>query len=435
VCRDDQRCYPLGGRTYHILGDANTQLDWEATNNSFVEEDASARLLGYNDFEKRVTILSPVTGQRITVRRRDYRELVPLVRHRHDPDHSAVRALSERPRDVELTIDARLQVRVADILARGVRAAGRSRGAAAVVDAASGEVLAAVSYPWPEQAALDGGVPVDPDARLDRVRYGTYPPGSTLKLMTAAAVLELRPELAASRHMCARLPDGRVGTRLPGVGRPIRDDALDHSPHGHIGLDEALRVSCNAYFAQLGRAAGADALLGMASRFRVDLANPNTADRLRPQIAYAAFGQGEATVRPMRLLGITAAIANGGMFVEPMWISNPEPEDASPTRILGARNAARLGRDMALAVSSGTGRSVAHVRPAIAGKTGTAEVDGAPSHAWFTGFAPASGSGRRLAFVVLVEGGGYGGRAAAPIGGAIVEAARELRLFQERDSE
>jgi cell division protein FtsW (lipid II flippase) len=436
LCSEDRRCYPLAGRAYHILGDANTQLDWEATNNSFVEEDASARLLGYNDFEKRVTVLSPVTGQRITVRRRDYRELVPLVRHRYDPDHADVRALRERTRDVQLTIDARLQVRVADILARGVRAAGRSRGAAAVVDVASGEVLAAASYPWPAQAALDGHAPVEPDARLDRVRYGTYPPGSTLKLLTAAAVLELRPELATSRHMCIRLPDGRVGTRLPGVSRPIRDDAQDHSPHGHIGLDEALRVSCNAYFAQLGRAAGADALLGMASRFRVDLASPNTADRLTPQIAYAAFGQGEATVRPMRLLGITAAIANGGMFVEPTWIRDPEPAAASsPVRILGARNAARLGRDMALAVISGTGRSVAHVRPAIAGKTGTAEVDGAPSHAWFTGFAPAAGAGRRLAFVVLVEGGGYGGRTAAPIGGAIVEAARELRLFQERDTE
>jgi peptidoglycan glycosyltransferase len=343
--------------------------------------------------------------------------------------------LRERRRDVQLTIDARLQARVADALARGVRAARRTRGAAAVVDAASGEVLAAVSYPWPADAALAGSVPFETDARLDRVRYGIYPPGSTLKLLTAAAVLELRPELAASRHMCMRLPDGRVGARIPGEGRPIRDDTLDDSPHGHIGLDEALRVSCNAYFAQLGRAAGADALLGMASRFRVDLAAPNTADRLRPQLAYAAFGQGEATVRPLRLLSLTAAIASGGMFAEPRWIREPEPADATPVRILAPRNAARLGRDMALAVSSGTGRSVAHIRPPIAGKTGTAEVDAAPSHAWFTGFAPASGPGRRLAFVVLVEGGGYGGRTAAPIGGAIVEAARELRLFEQRSNE
>jgi peptidoglycan glycosyltransferase len=382
-----------------------------------------------------VTVQPSSTGERLTVRRRDYRELVPLVRHRYEPNHSDVRALRERPRDVQLTIDARLQMRVAEILARGTRAAGRSRGAAAVVDAATGEVLAAVSYPWPVDAALDGRLPLEPDTRLDRLRYGIYPPGSTLKLLTAAAVLELRPALAASRHMCVRLPDGRVGARVPGFARPIRDDALDHAPHGHIGLDEALRVSCNAYFAQLGRAAGADALIDMAARFRIDLAKPNTPNSLEPQIAYAAFGQGEATVRPMRLMGITAAIANAGTFIEPRWIKEPVPAGAPPVRIMNTRNAARLARDMALAVSGGTGRAVAHIRPVIAGKTGTAEVDGAPSHAWFTGFAPASGPGRRLAFVVLVEGGGYGGRTAAPIGGAIVEAARDLRLFEERNSE
>jgi cell division protein FtsW (lipid II flippase) len=435
ICSDTRaRCYPLAGRMYHIVGDANTQVDWEATNNSFVEEDSSARLLGYDDFETRVTV-ELASGERLTVRHRDYRELIPLVRHRYAPDHPEVRALRERPRHVQLTIDARLQVRVGDILARGIRAAGRTRGAAAVVDAATGDVLAAVSYPWPGDAAMEGRAPFDPQARLDRVRYGTYPPGSTLKLLTAAAVLELRPQLADSRHMCTLLPDGRVGARLPGVSRPIRDDALDRTPHGHIGLDDALRVSCNAYFAQLGRDLGADALLEMASQFRIDVARPNTSQRLRPQLAYAAFGQGEATVRPMRLLGITTAIANGGTLVEPRWTSDPEPAGPPTMRILTAANAARLSRDMALAVSTGTGRSVARVRPAIAGKTGTAEVDNGPSHAWFTGFAPASGAGRRLAFVVLVEGGGYGGRSAAPVAGEIVEAARELGLFEDGRAE
>jgi peptidoglycan glycosyltransferase len=342
--------------------------------------------------------------------------------------------LRERSRDVRLTIDARLQVQLARILTNGVRAARRTRGAAAVVDAQTGDVLAAVSYPFPADEALDGRATLDADARLDRVRYGTYPPGSTLKLLTAAAVLELRPQLASSRHTCSLLPDGRVGARLPGVNRPIRDDTLDVRAHGHIGLDDALRVSCNAYFAQLARQMGSEPLAEMADRFHVDVARPNTAEALRPQLPYAAFGQGEATVRPMRLLGLTAAIANGGTLVEPRWIVD-DADDGGAVRILQAANAARLARDMALAVSSGTGRSVAHIRPAIAGKTGTAEVDGQPSHAWFTGFAPASGPGRRLAFVVLVEGGGYGGRAAAPIAGRIVEAARALRLFEERAGE
>ncbi len=63
------------------------------------------------------------------------------------------------------------------------------------------------------------------------------------------------------------------------------------------------------------------------------------------------------------------------------------------------------------------------------GKTGTAEVTGAKSHSWFVGFAPFGGS-RRIAFAVLIENAGYGGRTAAPIAGEIVTAARELGLFR-----
>jgi peptidoglycan glycosyltransferase len=260
------------------------------------------------------------------------------------------------------------------------------------------------------------------------MRYGVYPPGSTFKLVTAAATLALRPELGSSNQICVRLPDGRAGVQLPGRTRPIRDDALDTEPHRHLGLDEALRVSCNAYFAQLALALGPDALFGMASRFDIEVARPNTARRLREQLPYAGFGQGETLVSPMRILSVAATIAAGGERAPFRWTLDEAAEPA--VRVMPVQAAARLARDMAAAVATGTGRSVAGVRPAIAGKTGTAEVSGAPSHAWFTGFAPASGRGRRLAFVVLVENGGYGGRAAAPIAGQIVGAARELQLFQ-----
>jgi len=430
------RCYPFGGRMYHLLGDANTQLDWTASNNSFAEEDAGARLLGYNDFAAPVTV--HIGDATVTLTRHSYRELVPLARHRYQPGDAAVQALRERPRDLRLTIDARLQVRAADLLRRGVAAAGSTRGALAVMDVHTGDVLAAVSYPWPDDGALNGSGRFDPQARLDRVRYGVYPPGSTFKLVTAAAALTLRPELASSQFMCMRLPDGRIGARLPGSSRPVRDDALDQNPHGHIGLDEAIRHSCNAYFAQLGQQLGADPLIDMASRFHIGVARPNTTQRLRAQLPYAAFGQGEALASPMRLLTVTAAIAGGGQLVEPRWILDSSTE-RSPSSVLPREAADRLARDMASAVSSGTGRSLARVKPTIAGKTGTAEVTGGRSHAWFTGFAPAfatastgkppATSGRVLAFVVLVENGGYGARAAAPIAGELVTVARELELF------
>jgi peptidoglycan glycosyltransferase len=84
-------------------------------------------------------------------------------------------------------------------------------------------------------------------------------------------------------------------------------------------------------------------------------------------------------------------------------------------------------------VTSGTGRALASNPTPIAGKTGTAEVANGKSHSWFVGFAPFGGS-RKIAIAVVVENAGYGGRAAAPIAGAVVSAARELGLFHARRS-
>jgi peptidoglycan glycosyltransferase len=80
-------------------------------------------------------------------------------------------------------------------------------------------------------------------------------------------------------------------------------------------------------------------------------------------------------------------------------------------------------------VTSGTGRILLSNSTPIAGKTGTAEVDGARAHSWFAGFAPAGGS-HPIAFAVIVENAGYGARAAAPIAGEIVNAAREIGFLK-----
>ena len=83
-------------------------------------------------------------------------------------------------------------------------------------------------------------------------------------------------------------------------------------------------------------------------------------------------------------------------------------------------------------VTSGTGQSLAANATPIAGKTGTAEVDGGRAHSWFAGFAPygVSAAPRRIAFAVVIENAGYGARAAAPVAGDLVNAARELGLIQ-----
>src|SRR6185295_15500894 len=109
-------------------------------------------------------------------------------------DHPEVRALVTRTRDLHVTIDSRLQMQVASILARASAASGIQHAAVVVIDADTGELLASVSYPWP-----DVELPVGPetaDAMLDRARYGLYPPGSTFKLVTAAAALRQDPSLS-----------------------------------------------------------------------------------------------------------------------------------------------------------------------------------------------------------------------------------------------
>jgi cell division protein FtsI/penicillin-binding protein 2 len=99
------------------------------------------------------------------------------------------------------------------------------------------------------------------------------------------------------------------------------------------------------------------------------------------------------------------------------------------TRILSVRDAEVLGEYLRDVVTSGTGRALASNPTPIAGKTGTAEVDGQAAHSWFAGYAPYGGR-RRIAFAVIVENAGYGARAAAPIAGELVTAARDLGLIE-----
>src|SRR5262249_62272301 len=110
---------------------------------------------------------------------------------------------------------------------------------------------------------------------------------------------------------------------------------------------------------------------------------------------------------------VAAAVASDGVVREPR--TGPHsPEDATADPILTPEAAALLGQYMRDAVLSGTGRSLSGHQWRIAGKTGTAEVIGSSSHAWFVGFAPYGQSKKRIAFAVIIENAGYGGLGGAP---------------------
>ena len=421
-----ERCYPLGGAAFHLLGEVGTRANWGAGNTSYVERDAEDRLLGFDD--RATAVPATDTGGRpFTRTRRDYRALVPLVRHRFEPDHPEVRDVRARDKDVRLTVDARLQLRVAAILSRHAARSTTGRAAAVVLNPDTGEVLALASYPWPAIDGLDRkhSAPAS-DAWLDRARYGLYPPGSTFKLVTATAALRRDPAMSHQRFTCSGLPDGRVGARIPGH-RTVRDDVLDKHPHGAIGMHDGLVHSCNAYFAQLAWKLGPEALLDVAARLGISVASAGSADRLRASLPQAGYGQGEVVVTPLRMARVAAALASDGVLRDVRWEASAEGKNQTLVSPEAARTLAGYMRDSVLA---GTGRSLRGHPGRIAGKTGTAEVGGAPSHSWFIGFAPHGPATQKIAFAVIVENAGYGGQAAAPVAGEIVSAALSLGLVK-----
>jgi cell division protein FtsW (lipid II flippase) len=420
------RCYPLRGGSFHVIGDWNGQINWNASNASFLERDQNAILQGFDDHVQ--TVERQVRGARQLVVMRDYRELLPLVRHKGDPDNGGVRKLLSRSRDVTTSIDGAFQALVAKALETRVRAAGVERGAVVVIDPDSGELLASASVPYPDLDAIraTSAEPPAQELLLDRGRYGLYPPGSTFKLITAAAAL--RTNARSSAFMCQRIEDGRVGAHLRHFTHPVRDDVLDHEPHGEVDLHKGLVVSCNAYFAQLAVHVGSQAVMDAAAATGIRIAAEPVKDRLRSTLPYAGYGQGEVVASPMRMARVAGAIAADGVIREGSTVRVNKPYKG--VRWLTPEQASFLATSMRDVVRQGTGRALAGHPVQIAGKTGTAELNDAPSHSWFVGFAPYATRGRRIAFAVIVENAGYGGRVAAPLAGDVVSAAKATGVIR-----
>jgi cell division protein FtsW (lipid II flippase)/cell division protein FtsI/penicillin-binding protein 2 len=390
--RLDNRHYAFGSLTAHILGDLRSGENFHATNASLIEHDSNVKLQGFTD----------------------YRELAPLIRYRHHPGNSEIARLMARDRNVTSSIDIRLQMRAAKALEDRLAKAKKDSGAVVVMDPQSGDVLALVSEPSPDS--------------FDRARYGQYPPGSTFKLVTAMAALRLDPALENQSFSCRRLPDGRVGAIIPGWRKPIRDDVGD-SAHGTLTMHQAIAVSCNAYFAQLGVfSVGAQQLSDTAKL--LDIPAGSVPD-LQAAMPFASYGQGPVLVTPFKMARVAATIANNGAMPEGRWVIDSSNERRqTPKQILAPSLAEFLGSAMRSVVVEGTGRrAMKGEAVSVAGKTGTAQLDEGMPHSWFAGFAPYEGDRTKsIAFAVVVEHGGYGGTTAAPIAREIVDAAQELGL-------
>jgi cell division protein FtsI/penicillin-binding protein 2/cell division protein FtsW (lipid II flippase) len=401
--RFESRHYPFGAATAHVIGDLRTGENFHASNSSLVEHDSNAKLQGYQ-----------------------YAELAGLVRHRHQPGNREIAGVLARDRNLQLTLDIRLQMRAKEILDRRL---GVQKGAVVVMDSATGDVLAMVSAPAPDPPGVRTTAPT-PDELLDRARYGQYPPGSTFKLVTAIAALRANPELRHRTYFCRTLSDGRAGNVIAGWNRPIKDDIGDHA-HGTIDMERAITVSCNAYFAQLGvHDVGSQSLSETAGQMGI---STGELPALRRALPFAAYGQGEVLITPFKMARVAATIAAGGRMPQGRWLTDDSNSRTDPAlQIVPHAQAAFLAGAMRRVVTEGTARNaMAGAEIAFAGKTGTAQLDEGQPHSWFTGFAPYDGDPhKRLAFAVLVEHGGYGARVAAPIAREVVEAAKQLGLLE-----
>lgn len=331
---------------------------------------------------------------------------------------------------------------------------GARRGAVVALDPKTGAVLALVSRPSFDPAALSSHDPSairaaytrlakDPDQPLlDRALDQTYPPGSTFKVVTSAAALtsgtvaDPGTVVAAPRELV--LP--QTSTPLTNYGGETCD------PSGRQPLIDALAISCNTAYAQLGLDVGQDALRTQAEAFgfgQDDLTVPlPTAtsvfpDHLNPpQLGQSAIGQFDVRVTPLQMAMVAAGVANGGTVMKPYLVQEVQAPDltrvdvASPDVLswaVSGKVADQLTTMMEAVVDRGTGGNARIDGVRVAGKTGTAQnATGKGPHAWFIGFAPADDP--QVAVAVLVENGGSlgseatGGAVAAPVAASVMRA-------------
>ncbi|HHV72415.1 MAG TPA: penicillin-binding protein 2 [Clostridia bacterium] len=363
---------------------------------------------------------------------------------------------------VKLTIDLKVQqaaenglVEIMDTISRQYPNA--KTGAVVAMDVNTGEILALASKPGfdlnlfagrmtPEQLNEINNNPLKP--YNNRAISSAYPPGSTFKPITALAGL-------------------RKGTVTPNeyfydsgvyyVGRhPFR--CWKRTGHGSVNLVDGLKHSCNIVFYEIAMRTGIDDIAVMAREFglgeKTGIILPGEAQGIVPDTkwkeeaykkgitryatwfkgdtANAAIGQGDHLYTPIQLVRMTAAIANGGKVFEPQLVSaiidnnGQETFRMSPKIVKQAsvsqEHLAIIRQGMkAVTSEGGTAGSAFRGFPIqVAGKTGTAQNAHGDNHAWFVGYAPADNP--QIAVAVLVEQGGSGSTAAAPVARRVFEA-------------
>ncbi len=364
--------------------------------------------------------------------------------------------------DVVLTIDAQLQQAVYAFL-------GNRVGSVVVLNPRSGAILAMASSPSYDPRDMTpelGADPVADQLRLDaawqrmlqsdanepllnRAIQGRYPPGSTFKIVTAAAVLEHAGIAQPDDITCPETFQSEPGA--PPVVNAIPN--LNAKTGNPASLRSVVAFSCNTAFAQYALRLGATRLVSSAERFgfvtpekqngAVTLSDLQTLSSLLSvddgflaipaAIADTGFGQGQLLVTPLQMALVAATIANDGVLMQPYVVERVVNQQNAALyshitrpirRAVSSLNAIRIRDSMRYAVTDGFGTAAQNQGViTVAGKSGTAENPTGIPHAWFIAYAPAENP--LYAVAVMLEYGGEGSNAGATLAGQVLAAAAQ----------
>ena len=356
--------------------------------------------------------------------------------------------------DLYLTLDL-------DVQRAAEEGLGARAGSVVAMDPNTGEVLALVSHPTYDPNLFPRGISPrdwvklsnDPSHPLyNRAIQSVYPPGSTFKIVVSLAGLDSGKIDPDDKVTCTgSLRTGRKTFRCWKKGG-----------HGQVDFHKGLVESCDVYFYTMGDRMGFDFVaqyarkLGLGSKTNIELADEKpglvpTAAWKREKVREPwypadnfmnAIGQGFMLVSPIQAAQMIGAVANGGVFYQPMLLKRTRNRVTGAETIVKPREKRRESfkpealaevRSALLGVTSeagGTAHGAATPLASVAGKTGTAQViaqkvaggklsESTQDHAWFVGYAPADDP--KIAVAVVVEHGGHGGAAAAPVAKKVIE--------------
>ena len=402
----------------------------------------------------------------------DYRALVPLMRMGASSRAEALAEIAAQPekRTVQLTLDAGLQ-KAASEAVKTAAAKGKS-ASAVVLNAATGEVLARAQWPdldvtdtsWVEKRRSHEAefMGVYGPWKDKTGPYGVYQAGSVGKVFTAMAAVRSGSSVSGSacsaeggqEFACSELDGGRPSFKKEDWTRSIRDHRGSEL-HGDIGLVDALRVSCNVYFAQLALELGPEpleALVADGLEVRWGGATMYAGDAGGRMLAETGFGQGAMAMSVTQAARMVATAGDG--HYRRCAADLKFGSDCEDTTLFEDPTVlAPVMAGMRKVIDSGTARSMTALKGVrVYGKTGTADdpvrgeeapygVTSARPHSWFVALAePGEGRGcgadnsDRLAVAVVATRAGYGSTVAMPAARAIIGAANTLGYFGETEA-